>query len=223
MRMLGNRTSLSSFRWDLIYLLANLSADDRPGVKALAAPVQAQLAKAGERREELEEAEDALVVASALLHKKDKRRDSVLIEAGGIARTLDKNVYKQLFPKRNPSATARLGVKAESAEVRRILGEIAKLPAEHLVRAEYEQELTDAEAEVAAAGAQSDEAVTELALRRSSLARFKVETDELRLVTHGQLVLLLKDKDEADSFYRPVTSAPAGEGEKAPEDGGESP
>lgn len=209
MRMLGYKASLPTFRWDLVYVVAQLLGDTRPGVSALAPPLQALLIKVNAERDALELTEDQVVVASALLHKKDKHRDERLIEAGGVARASDKAVYDTLFPRLSPSNTARLGVAAESLEISRILGEIGKLAPEHPVRAMYEQALIGAEAGVKAAGTQSDTAVTALAIQRSQLDRFKLELDQARLSAHGQLLSLLKDKAEADSFFRPTTSAPA--------------
>ncbi len=208
MRMLGTKTSLQSFRWDLIYLLAQLLGDKRPGVSALAPPIQASLATLTTERGTLEGAEDQAIVAAALLNKSDKHRDDLLIEAGGVARATDKAVYDTLFSKQNPSATARLGIDAESAEVSRILGELAKLPASHPIRATYEADLTDTEVAVKAASNQSNSARTALALQRSQIERTKLEVDKTRLETHGQLLALLKNKDEADSFFRPTTAAP---------------
>ncbi len=208
MRMLGTKTSLQSFRWDLIYLQAQLLADDRPGVSALATPIQASLAGLTAQRTALEAAEDQVIAASALLGKRDRRRDVVVIEAGGVARATDKDIYKTLFPKYNPSATAKLGIDAESAELSRILGELAKLPVDHPLRAAYEAALGATEAAVKAASAQSNAAGTALALQRSEIERTKLEVDKKRLETHGQLLVLLKDKDEADSFFRPTTAAP---------------
>ncbi len=210
MRMLGINATLPTFRWDLIYLVAELLADTRPGVSALAAPVQASLTKLASERAGLEDAEDQAVVASALLHKRDKRRDDVLIEAGGVARASSKAVYDTLFPSKNPSATARLSIEDESTEMSRILGELAKLPQGHPIRSAYEQSLIDAEAAVKTASAQTDTAATALALQRSQIGRLKLEMDELRLTTHSQIVTLLKSKEEADSFFRPTTSAPTG-------------
>lgn len=211
MRMLGVKASLSTFRWDLIHLLAQLTSDNRPGVSALSAGVQALLGTVAAERAGFEQAEDALIVAQAMLNKKDKHRDGVLIEAGGMARALDKAGYGSLFPKHSPSATARLGIDAESAEISRILGELGKMPVDHPVRSAYLQELTEAEAGVKAAGGQSDQAVTAIALQRSQLDRFKLEADQGRLTVHGQLVSLLKDKAEADAFFRPTQGAPADE------------
>ena len=210
MRLLGHKTNLATFRWDLIYLIAQLGSDDRPGVADLAPPVQAVLAQIDAERAAYEQAEDAVVVAGALLDKKDLRRDKALIAAGGIARATDEKVYKTLFPKLNPSLTARLGLDAESVEISRILGEMAKLPADSLLRTAYEQELTAAEAMVKTAGAQSDQATTAFALQRSQIDRFKLTIDQQRLATHGSLLVLLKSKAEADAFYRP-TSTPPGE------------
>lgn len=217
MRMLGLDASVSTFRWDIIYLLAQLTSDTRPGVAALAPPIQALLDQLSVERAAFEAAEDAMIIATALLNKNDKHRDSVLIEAGGVARAADKAVYKVLFGKLNPSHTARLAIDEESVEVARILGELDKLAEDHPIRAAYRAELLEAEAAVKAAGGQADEAATALALARSRLDRFKLECDTQRLVVHGQLVALLKDKAEADAFFRPGTGAPTGKKKKDPE------
>lgn len=106
--------------------------------------------------------------------------------------------------------TARLSLDAESIEIGRILGELAKLPADNLLRTAYEKELTEAEALLKKASAQSDQATTAFALQRSHLDRFKLTLDQQRLTTHGSLLVLLKSKAEADAFFRP-TSTPPGE------------
>lgn len=219
MRMLGHTATLAAFRWDLVYLLAQLLSDERKGVPELAPAVQDFLQQIADQRAAFEQAEDEEIVAAALLNKKDKRRDAVIIEAGGIARASDKDVYKILFPRLNPSLTARLGIDEESAEVRRILGEVGKLAIDHPIRVAYEQELADVEKAVRDAAAQSEQAVTALALQRSQLDRFKLTVDQMRLTTHGSLVVVLKNKAEADAFYRPTSNAPgdaAGKDGKAP-------
>ena len=208
MRMLGDKTSLQSFRWDLVYLIAQLLADKRPGVSALAAALQAAVNKLATERAAFEQVEDQSIVATALLNKSDKRRDDLLVATGGMARSSDRAVYETLFGKLSPSATGKLGLAAESMEISRIVGELAKLPADHPVRITYEAALNDAEVALKAASSQSDSAETALALQRSQIGRLKVELDQRRLETHGQLVALLKDKAEADSFFRATTAAP---------------
>ncbi len=215
MRLLGNTSSLPTFRWDLIYLLAQLLSDDRPGVNDLAALIQKRLDELAIRRAKQEAAEDWAITAGALVVKKDRRRDGVLVEAGGVTRASYKQVYETLFPKYSPSETARLGVDAESAEVKRILGEIGKLPDKHPIRLAYEEELSKAETAVAKAVHVDGDATTALALERSETLRFKMALDEDRLTTHGQLVVLLKSKAEADAFFRPTKSAPGEEESKA--------
>jgi hypothetical protein len=200
------------------FLIAQLVSDKRPAVSALATPLQAILTKIGAERAALEQVEDEMVVATAILNKNDRSRDNVLVEAGGVARATDKIVYETLFPTLSPSKTARLGIAAESAHVSRILGELAKLPAAHPIRVAYEKELIEAEADVKVADAKSDQATTALALQRSQLDRFKLEVDEARLETHGHLLTLFKDKEEADSFFRPTTNAPAAATNEAPAD-----
>lgn len=223
MRMLGFKASLQTFRWDLVYLAAQLLADKRPEVKALASPIQGYLSQIAAERAALEQAEDAAIIASALLNKSDRSRDEVLVEAGGVARATDRGVYEVLFPTHSPTATARLGVAAESAQVNRILGELASLPGDHPLRKEYEDELQNAEAAVKSAVGKSDDAVTALALQRSQIDRFKLTVDKARLEAHGQLVVLLKDKAEADSFFRPTTRSPTEEAPEASADPAASP
>lgn len=208
MRMLGHKASLSMFRWDLVYLGAQLEADGRPEVAALLGPVQALLAELKVERDALEEAEDALLVATAVRNRRDRARDVVLLEAGGVARASNKEVYDRLFPQRSPSRTARLPLQEESAEVQRILGELGKLAADDPIRAAYEAELEAAESALAAAGSDAGEAATALALQRSELDRFKLKADQTRLSTFGKLAAFLKDKAEADTFFRAMSTSP---------------
>lgn len=214
MRLLGHSATLSAFRWDLVHLRAQLLSDARPGVSDLAPLVEDFIKQITVERAAFEQAEDEWIVKNALLLKTDKHRDGVLIQAGGVARATDKELYATLFPTYNPSQTARLGVAAESAEIKRILGEMAKLPVDHPVRVAYEKELSDAEAGVVAADKQSEEAVTALALQRSQIDRFKLKVDQARLTVHGNLLVLLKSKAEADAFFRTTSSAPGEEAKK---------
>jgi len=214
MRLLGSSSPLSAFRWDLLYLLAELGTDERPGVAELAPPVQNALQALANERAAFEEAEDQAIIAMALLHKRDKKRDRLLITLGGIARATVTEIYERLFPKRNPSQTAKLGIDEESAEMARILGEIDNLPEDHPLREGYGKSLADAQAALLVAKTQMDKAETTLALQRSQLGRFKLSLDKLRLETHGKLMVLLKDKAEVEAFFRATTKAPLEE--KAP-------
>jgi hypothetical protein len=64
---------------------------------------------------------------------------------------------------------------------------MSKLPADAPIRTSYEAELQAAENGLKAAGAQTDQALTTLALQRSQLDRFKLKMDQARLATFGQL------------------------------------
>lgn len=208
MRLLGPSTSLAAFRWDLLFLLAQLASDERPDIAALAQPVQDALEKLAKERAAFMEAEDASVIATAILHKRDSKRDRLLVKLGGVARATAREVYAQLFPRRNPTRTAKLGIDAESAEINRILGELATLAADHPLRVAYEKDLGGAQAALVVAKGQADKAETTLALRRSQVERCKLELDKIRLETHGKLLSFFKDKVEADAFFRPTTAAP---------------
>lgn len=216
MRMLGVKASLATFRWDLVYLIARLTADDRAEVIALAPLAQAMRDQLAAQRVAQEGAEDAQILASALLGKRDERRDEIVKILGGVARATDKGAYAVLFPNVNPSATARLPIDEESAEIARILGELGTMPDESPLRAAYLVPLTHAETDLKVADLQADAAATALALERSQTARTKLAIDKGRLEVHGKLVVLLKDKAAVEAFFRPTTRTP-GEAEETAE------
>ena len=208
MRVLGSSATFAMFRWDLVYLGGELLADERAEVQALAPPVQAALVELRARREGFEQTEDEEVLATARLHRRDRRRDALLVIIGGTARATDKELNGTLFGKRPPTDIAKLGYDAETREIDRITGELSKLDAQHPIRAAYLTLLTADQAEFVKAKADSDTAALAMALARSEMDRFKLRLDQLRLATHGQLVTLLKDKVEADTFYRPASVTP---------------
>ena len=217
MRLLGLDSSLATFRWDFLYLLAQLTTDERPGVSDLAAPIENAMNAVETRRVALEQAHAMAVISSATLAKRDKKRDRLIVKMGGVARATERDVYKRFFPKLNPSQTAKLGIDAETVEVTRILGEMKGLETTHPLRLAYEASLTNTQAELATANAKSKEADVNLALERSHVSRCKLEWDKVRLETHGKLLALLGDKSEADAFFRPTVNA-ADEKNETPED-----
>lgn len=207
MRSFGANRSLGTFRWDLLYLFSQLSTDERPGIADLATPIEAGMNDLETRRVALDHAHAAAIKAAALVAKRDKKRDRLILELGGITRATGRNTYKQLFPKLNPSETAKLGIDAESAEVTRILGEMKTLDPAHPLRKGYETTLADAQADLSQAKTMADDADIALKLERSQVHRCKVDLDKLRVETHGKLVALLADKNEADAFFRPAAHA----------------
>lgn len=214
MRLLGIRAGLPAFRWDLVYLHSNLVSDDRADILALAPPVQALIEEIRAERELIEAAEDQAVLGAARAVKRDGALDAVLLRFGGVARAVDKDLYGTLFPRLNPSKTARLGMADEVQELERILGELAVLPADHPLRVEYQAPLTAAVAAVKQALGESSQARVALAVARSRLERFKLRVDEARVEAHGRLLSILKDKAAADAFFRSTTKAPGAEEEE---------
>lgn len=208
MRLLGSDSSLAAFRWDFVYLLAQLTTDERPGVPDLAAPIEQAMNATETRRVALEQAQSAAITALALVAKRDKGRDRLIVKMGGVARATDPAAYKRLFPKLNPSQTAKLGTDAETVEVTRILAELNGLEMAHPLRTTYATTLNAAQTALAAARSQSNAADVALAVERSHVTRCKQEWDKLRLETNGKLVALLADKNETDAFFRPAVNAP---------------
>ncbi|AKF11432.1 hypothetical protein [Sandaracinus amylolyticus] len=209
MRMLGSSSSLATFRYDLVFLHASLLADDRPAVNALAPRVAAKLAELRAERDAFELAEDAAVVLRARKARRDAVLDKQVIGFGGHVRAIDPTLYAVFFKSLSPSRVAKLGLDDELEQVRRIVGELARLPADHAERAAYETSLRGALDALVTAKAASNEADTALALARSRVEQFKLELDRTRVELHGQLVTLSRSKGEADDFFRPTATAPA--------------
>jgi len=114
-----------------------------------------------------------------------------------------------------------MALEEEVVETDRILAELAEEPAEHPIRKEYEPAITGALDAVRTSMKSAQDADTALVLARSRLERFKLKVDKARLETHGKLVVLLKDRKEADAFFRSTSSAP-GSNEKEPTPGREA-
>lgn len=207
MKLLGTASSLAAFRWDLLYLCSQLTADDRTGVVALAPAVETGMNDLEARQFAYEQARTATIKAMALVAKRDKNRDRLILELGGVARATGRDTYTQLFPKHSPSVTAKLGMDAESEEVERIVGELGALGATHPLRLKYEKALSDAQTDFLVSRGQLASAEVALKLERSQVQRCKADLDKLRLETHGKLLVLLADKSDADSFYRPTSVA----------------
>lgn len=208
MRLLGTASSSAAFRWDLLYLCSQLIADDRTGVVALAPAVETGMNVLETRQMAYDQAHAAVIKATAIVVKRDTNRDRLILELGGVARATGRGTYTQLFPKYSPSVTAKLGMDAESEEVERIVGELGSLGATHPLRLKYEKALSDAQTDFLVARGQLASAEVALKLERSQMQRCKEDLDKLRLETHGKLLALLADKSDADSFYRPTSTAP---------------
>ncbi|MDI3286907.1 hypothetical protein [Polyangium sp. 15x6] len=226
MRLLGSKSPLSTFRWDLIYLYAGLNAEEeRPEVRDLAPAVLDVLQQLQTERAAFEEAENLLVVALALRARRDRKVDKKTLELGGVARATDKEVYALLFPNANPSQVTKMALDRQLKENKRIADELGALPDGHPLRAQYEVGLKEDIDALEKADAAVDTAEVSLSLARSKLRQLKLHIDKRRLDVHAKLLQILGDKKAADSFFRPSTTAPgeaaeAGE-EAAPAEGAE--
>jgi hypothetical protein len=215
MRLIGPKGAVPSFKWDFIYLLAGLLADNRAEVNALAAGVEAIIAELRQERDAFEDAEDHVVVTAAKRDRRDETIGRRVVQLGGVARSMDKDLYTRLFSSLAPSDIARLVLEKEVLEHDRLLGELALEPADHPVRSAYEAVLINDLNELREAIKASNNAEVSLKLARSRLRMFKLKMDTLRVETHGKLQALLGSRKEADSFFRPVSNAPGEKEEEA--------
>lgn len=209
MRLLGPKSTLSAFRWDLVFLYGGTNAaENAPAIKALAPTVLGFITKLKAERSDLEETENAWMVALALRTRRDNQVDATTVELGGIARVTDKETYAILFPRLNPSQITKLALDEQLQENRRIQKELEALPADHELRLEYGAEfLAEIEA-LEKADKAVDEADIALALARSKVRQLKLQLDKDRLGIHALLVGILGNKKAADSFFRPASTEP---------------
>jgi hypothetical protein len=161
-----------------------------------------------DERAALEETENLLVIAIALRAKRDRGVDATTIKLGGVVRATDKPMYAVLFPTLNPSQVTKLALDTQLQENRRIAKELGDLPEDHELRTQYETGLKEDIEALEKADAAVDQAEVALALARSKVRQFKMRLDKERLGVHGKLLQLLGDKKAADTFFRPVQSAP---------------
>lgn len=226
MRFLGPKSTLATFRWDLIYLFASLNAEEENlEIKSLAPLVLDLFHHLQTERAAFEEAENMLVVAFALRSRRDRKVDAKTLAIGGVARATDKAVYGRLFPTANPTQVTKMALDRQLQENKRIAKELGDLPVDHPLRAQYAVGLDEDIAALEKADETVDEAEVSLALARSKVRQMKLHIDKQRLDVHAKLLQLLGDKKAADSFFRPSATTP-GEAdtdeEAAPKDGAEA-
>lgn len=211
MRLLGPKSTLSAFRWDLVFLYGGINAaDNAPAVKALAPTVLGLITKLKAERSDFEDVENAWMVALALRTRRDNQVDAMTVELGGVARATDKAAYAILFPTLNPSQVTKLALADQLKENHRIQKELEGFPADHDLRKEYGADFLAEIAALEHADAVVDEADVALALARSKVRQLKLQLDKDRLGIHAQLVGILGDKKAADSFFRPASTEPGG-------------
>lgn len=217
MRLLGPKSSLPVFRWDLIYLYAGLNADERAAIKDLAPSVLALVNLVQGERDTVEEAENLLVVAYALRTRGDKRVDATTLAIGGVARAVHKPVYAILFPTSNPTEVTKMALDKQLQENKRIAKELGALPADHELRVQYHVGFVTDIAALEKADDDVEAAELSLAFARSKARQLKLQIDKDRLSIYAKLIQILGDKKAADAFFRPSTTTPGGdEADEAP-------
>lgn len=216
MKMLGTDVSLHTVRLDLVFLHASLLADDRAEIQALAGGIGVLLEQLRTERELYERAEDAAVVMTARQQRRDNSLDRLVLTFGGVLRSVNARLYELFFPTLSPSGVGRASLERELTEVTRILGELARLPADDAQRVAYEAPLRSTLDALEAAHTSSEQADTALTLASSRVAQFKHRVDRVRVETHGRLLTLLGDKKTAGEFFRPTTASPSAAEDSAP-------
>lgn len=212
MRILGPNAPLDVFRLDIVYLIAGLLAEEnRPKVQALAPPLTTILTELRNERASLEQAEEILVTHQALLGARDDRTDDRTVELGGIARTRHKDIYQLLFPDLSPSKIGEIAIAKQLKENERVLGILQSLDPSHPLRLDYESDLSTDIAKLKDAVASVNQADTALQLAQVRIRQLKANIDTLRVQTHGELLNIFGNKDDAERFFRKSRSVPSKE------------
>jgi hypothetical protein len=202
MRILGPDATLTDFRLDLVHLASRLRADKREPLQALAPRVEAQRTSLLADRGALEDAEDQLVAAGAIVSARDADLDDEEKRFALAAKLA--GAEKALFPVA-PSKLTNAPLDEEIQLVRDQLAKLAERPADDDLRVTWEPILRAAlDAVVAAKAAKSSEQ-SDLAVARSRVAQRKTAADSFRVEVWGSINALVQDKAAADAFFRSRT------------------
>jgi hypothetical protein len=200
MRILGPKASLRRHEQDVLFSGAACKAHSQQEVKDIGEELFTQRHTLKERRDGLEAAEDAVVIADALVTRTDVTRDKTLVSLGAFADALGLNDRARLF-RLPPSDIARLGNDKETTEIGALITKVQAYVTDHPIREAYEARLVDENAAFVQAAASQDEAEQQLVAARFAVTSTKLANDELRQRCYGKLVTLL-GKPEAETFFR---------------------
>jgi len=109
----------------------------------------------------VEDAEDGLVIADAVVGRSDAARDASLVSLGVFVDALGGDDGTRLF-RMSASVIVKLGYQRKTYEIEAILTRIRQYPEDHPMRVEYEQRLADENQALRDAGAGKDEAEQKL-------------------------------------------------------------
>jgi hypothetical protein len=215
MRLLGKGKSLRVHEKDLLHLAAIAKAHQDPRVQAVGQACWERNAALKATRKTLDDAEDLLVIAVALVAAKDVVRDATLVSMVRFADHLGGGDRARIF-NMAPSAIARLGYDSETAEIDSALTRVRQLATDHPLRNEYEARLAADNEAFQAASKSASETEQKLVAARFAVLTAKVESDRFRETQYGVLVSLV-GKAQAETMFKKWSRSEVAEDEETVE------
>ena len=161
MRILGPNTWVRRHEQDLLCAGAACKADKQSEVKQVGDEFLERHKQLKTVRGGVEDAEDGLVIADAVVGRSDAARDASLVSLGVFVDALGGDDGTRLF-RMSASVIVKLGYQRKTYEIEAILTRIRQYPEDHPMRVEYEQRLADENQALRDAGAGKDEAEQKL-------------------------------------------------------------
>ena len=199
MRAIGPNSSLRKHEQEMLFTGAKCKAHQKAEVQAIGELLLAQRKKMKTMRDELEDAEDDLVIANAMVSAKDYVRDRSLISTGAMIDAIHPGSRDKLFSKA-PSVLAKLGYDKESDAIDQVLVKLKTFPENDPVRMVYEKLLAQQNQAFRKARSEQQEANLELTRIRTVVLRVKMDNDRFREQQFGALLAHVS-KVEAEALF----------------------
>jgi hypothetical protein len=200
-------TPFGTYRADLIRrgAMCTAMAPRHPELAAVAAAAKTLVAEIDSRREALQDAEDAQVIANAI---EDAEKIDVLEVYTELRRTMFAKTgdVATLLPDA-PSTLARLGIDNFTKRAEIAIANLKALPATDPIRVAFLANLEKEVAEFVTADKAEDQKRDELKTIRVALTLYKSELAQAREVQLGTILTVLKDRDKVAMFTIPWRKA----------------
>jgi hypothetical protein len=218
MQVLGARASLRRHEQDILYTSSLCGAHKNDDIIIIGKELLVQHKLIKGLRADYEEAEDHLVITSAIAYARDVDREKTLVLMGKFADSLGAGDRSKLF-RVQPSDIARLGQQAKEDEIQQTLMRLQHYPQDHPLRTAYEPRILEEQKAFKLAKDTDNTAELHLSSIRFKILNAKTENDAFRIKQYGRLITLTS-KGEANTFFRSWRSSSGpddNKGDTAPE------
>jgi hypothetical protein len=200
MKTLGPKATLRQHEQDLLYSGARCKADPDERVQKIGDEFLQQQQVIQEVRIHFEGTEDGMLIAEALVSRRDATRDTTLIGLGAFSDSLRAGDRQRLFDL-PPSQMAQLGFAEESRKIDEVSARLSQYPADHPLRLAYEVRLQEENQGFKEAAATKEAAHQRLVAARFAVINTKLDNDRFRDQQFAKLITVL-GRQQADDMFR---------------------